>query len=459
MPSKNRFPALPPKSDESQPESRRSGFTRREVLGGMAAAAGVLALQGPKAFASPSLFDHVVVVTMENRSFDHFFGWFGAAGGQQNFTYSSGSGPVSTYHLTDYQGCGSKDPDHSFTGGRIEYNGGACNGWLLDPNNDIFCVGYYNQSDLAFLGHAAQDWTTLGQYFSAIMASSLPNRIYQYAAQTDRISDVLLPTLLPTIWDRLAARGISRRYYYSDLPVLALWGTKYLGISAPFSQFLADCQLGHLPAVSFVDPRLLGEAQGLSNDDHPFADIRNGEAFLNQVYQAVTTSPNWGTTVLIVNYDEWGGFFDHVPPPKARIPFIDWLAGNRDGLRGFRVPCVVISPWSHHSISNTLFDPTSILRMIEWRWSLSPLTIRDYSANNLALALNLTAYDPNANIYSVPPGPFGTPCFLSSTTTAATTQSATPQASESPRGTAGPKSRQAWHELADQAKRAGWEVY
>jgi phospholipase C len=451
MPSEGRFSGFLSNSHRTRPsfDSRRSGFTRREVLAGMAAAAGALALGGTKAWASIPAFDHVVVVTMENRSFDHFFGWFGEAGGEQNFTYPvAGGGSLSTYPLApDYQGCGLKDPDHSYAGGRIEYNGGACNGWLLDPNNDRFCIGYYNQSDLPFLGYAAQDWTTLGRYFCPIMASSIPNRIYQYAAQTDRIGDVLLPTLLPTIWDRLAARGISRRYYYSDLPVLALWGTKYLGISATVSQFLTDCQLGHLPAVSFVDPRLLGEAQGVSNDDHPFADIRAGEAFLYRIYQAVTASPNWGSTILIITFDEWGGFFDHVPPPRAPIPFIDWLAGNRDGLRGFRVPCVVISPWSHTMVSaDTVFDHTSILRMIEARWGLAALTIRDATANNLG---NVLSSSPvlSANRYSVPGGPFPG-CASASTTTTSNTQSST-----------APRSRRAWYELAERAKTAGWTIY
>lgn len=86
-----------------------------------------------------------------------------------------------------------------------------------------------------------------------------------------------------------------------------------------------------------MEPRFLGESQGLSSDDHPFADIRNGEVFLNSVYAAVTSCPVWQNTVLVINFDEWGGFFEHVPPPAAPIPPGDVIAGNQDGLRGFRV--------------------------------------------------------------------------------------------------------------------------
>src|SRR5262245_33065463 len=112
-------------------------------------------------------------------------------------------------------------------------------------------------------------------------------------------------------------------------PFLALWGAKYIPISRPFGAFLADCAANTLPKVAFVDPRFLGEAQGLSNDDHPFADVRNGQAFMNTVYSAVTQSPAWRSTVLIINYDEWGGFFDHVPPTQAPIPVADQIAGNQ----------------------------------------------------------------------------------------------------------------------------------
>jgi len=92
--------------------------------------------------------------------------------------------------------------------------------------------------------------------------------------------------------------------YFSDLPFTALWGAKYLPISRHISEFYEDAAAGTLPQVSFVEPRFFGESLGISNDDHPFADIRNGQAFLNQVYEAVTSSPNWANTVMVINYDE-----------------------------------------------------------------------------------------------------------------------------------------------------------
>jgi len=262
-----------------------------------------------------------------------------------------------------------------------------------------------------FLAGAAPDWITCDRYFAAIMAETFPNRMYQHAAQTDRLSNTLDFTALPTIWDRLAERGLTGRYYFSDVPFLALWGTKYLPISRPYFAFLADCAAGTLPNVSYVDPRFVDEASGTSGDDHPHADIRNGEAFLNQVYNAVTTSPAWPHTLLVVNYDEWGGFFEHVPPPTAPIPPADVVAGNADGRLGFRVPCLLISPWSLRSqVAHTQFDHTSILNLIEWRWDVDPLTDRDATANNLAAVLDLGRPKLHAPSYQVPAGPFGGAC-------------------------------------------------
>jgi len=291
-----------------------------------------------------------------------------------------------TYTLApDYQGCGHPDPDHSYEGGRVAYNGGACDGWMRAGNNDLFAIGYYRQEDLPFLGQAAVDWTACSRYFAPIMAPTYPNRLYMHCGVTDRLDDSLTPTALPTIWDRLSAAGLGGTYYFSDLPFLALWGTKYAGISKPYAQFLADCDSGDLPEVAFVDPPFAGEDAGTSSDDHPHGDIRAGEAWLNQTYEAVVGGRDWKHTVLVIVFDEWGGFFEHVPPTEA--PDVD----PAFALRGFRVPCVIVSPFARRGfVADGVYDHTSILRMIEWRWGLPALSVRDAQANNLADALDFS---------------------------------------------------------------------
>jgi phospholipase C len=380
-------------------------ISRRELLAAAGIVAGAAALPPLAAHQSASAtatattaalpppaasgIDHIVVVMMENRSFDHYWGWLpGADGKQAGLTFVDRYGAKhSTHRLTaDYQGCAHPDPDHSYEGGRIQYDNGRCDGWLKAGSNDEFAIGYYGQSDLSFYGGAAPYWTTCDRYFSAIMAETYPNRFYQHAAQTDRLHNSTTTSTLPTIWDRLADAGLTGTYYFNDAPFTALWGQKYARISKPYADFLAACASGTLPAVSFVDPKFLDEGSGTSADDHPHGDIRAGQYFLNQVYEAVTTSPQWETTMLVVNYDEWGGFFDHVPPTTAPD------AVPECGLRGFRVPCLVVSPRARRQhVAHDVYDHTSVLKAIEWRWNLQPLSPRDAAARNLAEVLDFTS--------------------------------------------------------------------
>jgi phospholipase C len=401
-------------------------------------------------------FRHVVLVMMENRSFDHFLGWLpGAEGMQPGKTYTNASGQSFTnWHLTYFQGCGCGDPDHSYGGGRVELDTnrpsplGACDGWLLANTNDIFSIGYYQPQDLAFLGQVAPNWTVCDHYFAAIMAETQPNRIYQHAAQTDSLTNRTdiqtglaaktgaYRVSLPTIWDTLSQSNVTGRYYYSRASFLDLWGpTKYGYLSSSsipqtLDQFYINSENGTLPAVSFIDPAQTSATLGGvvydyygsdygddsdGNDDHPHSDIRNGEAFLTSIYDAIVSSPNWSSTVLIINFDEWGGFFDHVPPPKLgilQIPPAESALGN-DGRLGYRVPCIVISPWSRRGyVSKEQFDHTSVLKMIENRWRLPALTVRDAGANDLGDVLDFD--HPNfarpPGIANVPTGPFGGAC-------------------------------------------------
>lgn len=414
-----------PSAATGTPQTRirpAGGISRRQFLGGVAAATGALALGGGRAGAQmlaelpdPEMsgIEHIVVVMMENRSFDHYLGWLpGADGMQEGLSFFDADGVAHETHrlAPEFRGCEHPDPTHSYEGGRAAFNGGTCDGWLVAGSNDPFAIGYYAQEDLRFHGQAVPKWTTFDRYFPAILGPTFPNRIYQHAGQTDRISNTFKICKLPTIWDRLADAGLTGRYYFHDLPVLALWGTKYRKIAKRFPSFLKDCITGKLPHVSFIDPRFIGQERGAANDDHPHADIRNGQAFLNLVYKAVTQTRVWSKTVLIINYDEWGGFYDHVPPPAGPLPAADEEAGS-DGLRGFRVPCLMVAPWSQPGVvSHTVFDHTSVLKMIEWRWGLDPLSVRDEAANNLAEALDFSRPRRTAPQFKVKRAPRGPGC-------------------------------------------------
>ena len=358
-------------------------------------------------------FDHVIVVMMENRSFDHLIGWAPNSDGKQaGLAYVDRAGATQhTYPLApDFQGCAHPDPDHSYQGGRIQLNEGACDGFLRSGSDD-YAIGYYQAADLDFLGRAVHDWTIGDRYFCSILGPTFPNRFYLHAAQTDRITNTLVQSQLPTIWDGLAAAGRTGRYYYSDAAFTGFWGTKYQSISHTIDAFFADAAAGALPNLAFVDPLGNGELRGVTNDDHPHADIRAGEHFMHQIYTAVTTSPAWQRAVLVFTFDEWGGFFDHVPPPVGAVSPTDTAAGNVDGSLGFRVPLVVVSPFARASyVAHDVFDHTSILKMVESRWRLPPLAARDASANNLATVLDFRQSPRIAPQYPAPPITLGMAC-------------------------------------------------
>jgi len=387
-------------------------ITRRRFLQGVAGASGAALLKprlGTALAAPPSRatapqdsgIEHVVVLMMENRSFDHYFGWLPNADGMQaGLTYFDGQGvPHSTQPWApDWTGCGHPDPNHEYVGGRCEYNGGAMDGFLHEATgNDDYSIGYYVESDRPFYNALVRNYTAFDRYFCSILGPTFPNRFFMHAAQTDRLSNTFDIATMPTIWDQLAAAGVSRAYYFGNLPFTLLWGMRYVDISMPYSQFLVDAATGNLRAVSFVDPTYTLTDDGTGNDDHPHADIRRGDALISEVFHALAEGPGWPNTVLVVNYDEWGGFFDHVAPPRADAPNdVDQDLLDGKARLGFRVPTVIASPFSRGNpddprVRSTIFDHTSVLKLIEWRWGLAPLTARDASSDvgNLVDELDL----------------------------------------------------------------------
>jgi len=288
-------------------------FNRRELLKNAALVSGATLAAAPF-YSEKNLFgqltlptlpnpensgiEHIVVVTMENRSFDHFLGWLPNADGQQaGLTYLDTAGVAhSTHSLSgDYTGCPHPGPDHSYNGARVEYDNGLMDGFLRAGSNDVYSIGYYGEQDIPFYGELARNYTTCDRYFASILGPTFPNRLFLHSAQTDRLGDTVNFTSLPTIWDRLAAAGVSAKYFYSNVPFLALWGAKYLGISHLYEEFLLGASTGTLPAVSFVDPRFTVLDDGTGNDDHPHADIREGDLVLYKTLQAVANGPKWAT--------------------------------------------------------------------------------------------------------------------------------------------------------------------
>lgn len=352
--------------------------------------------------------EHIVFICMENRSFDHFLGWVpGAEGRQAGLVYLDDEGGAhETHHLTDWQGCGFNDPDHGYGGGRTQYNNGAIDGFRKGDNDD-YALGYYTRDDLEATRAIVDGYTIFDNYFCSILGPTYPNRFYTHSAATDRISNTFTISNMTSIWDLLKAKNVPCNYYFSDLPFVGLYGPKHMDIARPVGEFFAQALSGTLPQFSYVDPFFLGEDQGGSNDDHPHADIRRGQALISQVVNALHASPLWSKTVLVVTYDEWGGFFDHVVPPTLPDAFVP-KPNEEHNTAGFRVPTYVVSPFAAKGgIGHAQYDHASVLKMVEWRFGLPSMTPRDAAANNLAEALDFSA--PNLVPSPVPlvsdPGP------------------------------------------------------
>jgi len=407
-------------------QTRREFLQRTAVTAGLAAGMGLVldpdtvlaeAARRQREVGLPSPrnlpIDTFVVLMMENRSFDHYLGWLPGADGRQaglEFTNAQGQA-FATHHLDFFQSCGFLDPDHSWQGGRTELDGGHMDGFLR-ADSDSFSIGYYEEGDVPFLPHAAQAFTCFDRFFCSLLSSTFPNREYMHAGQSYGMTGNTLPISASglgfpdtTIFSSLAQAGVSNQYFFVDIPISALWGVPGLARSSQVQLFYEQAATGTLPALSFVDPGFQGEDQGTSGDEHPLADIRVGQAFMADVVHAFMSSPQWKRGALFIVYDEWGGFFDHVAPP--RVPDLRSNSNiNLDfGQMGFRIPAVAVSPYARRGhVDHSIYGFESILKMIRYRYGLAPLTPRDLFANNIAASFDFES-EPDYEIPDLPSPP------------------------------------------------------
>jgi phospholipase C len=390
-------------------------------------------VQASTPFPSPENMpiDTFVVLMQENRSFDHYFGWHpGADAKNAGLTYPDDNGVQHPTHslAPDFQGCAFEDPDHSWEGGRRQYDGGRMDGFRRSPNDD-FAIGYYNRQDIPFLPALTDAFTLYDRYFCSLLGPTWPNREYMHSAQSGGNKTNADPqdviTALPqgglyhweTIWDRMIAKGLSVTYYYSDLPFIGIFGPRYLPIIKPVSDFYADAAAGRLPNLAFIDPMFLdgGGGNGLSGDEHPHGDIRIGQAFMSDVVHAFISSPQFRKGAMFINYDEWGGFFDHVPP---RLVPDDRQSANLNenfGITGLRIPGVAISPYAGRGhVSHMTVTHESILKLVSYRFGLGYLTKRHRYASNIGRSFDWEhpRFDPPQ--LPDPAAPVTTPCSLQS---------------------------------------------
>jgi phospholipase C len=279
-----------------------------------------------------------------------------------------------------------------------------------DPLQEVMEV--FTADQLPAIHTLAQQFCVCDHWFSELPGPTEPNRLFTHAGTSTGLTYnpwALDIQEVPTIYDRIDAAGKDWAFYSLDL----MDSTNYASLrekpqaNYKFAQFVTDAGSGKLPFYSFLCPRYTNAPEGRANSQHAPDDVRYGDALIADVYRAVRTSPLWENTLLIVTYDEHGGYFDGVTPPAVDAPddnlspnaFMVGEAGKSsansyltganytfDFMRlGFRVPAVLVSPWiKAGTVDSTPYRHTSILRFVCDLLGAAPLTKRDATATSFA---------------------------------------------------------------------------
>jgi phospholipase C len=362
--------------------------------------------------------DHIVVLMMENHSYDNKLGMLrrlGADGfrlGRDGLPiarnpYSNGDIQHAFHMPTTCQLTGF--PSQTWLNSHIQFDGGRNDGFVESGSGPV-AMGYWDGADQPFYYSMASIFPIGDRYFCPVLGQTYPNRRYLISATSIGQVNDTTPALTDypangTIFDRLDAQSITWKDYYSTLSTTELYpelylknvGTKVVPIgvpgtsSTPPTGFFADAANGTLPSFTLVEPNY-----DTQSEEDP-QNIVVGEQFAAAVINAVMTGPGWPGTMLIWTYDEHGGYFDHVPPPPALAPddippAVPAGESTYNGFAqyGFRVPMAVISPFARpRHVSHRVMDHTSICALAEAKWNLPAMTYRDANASNMLHMLDL----------------------------------------------------------------------
>jgi phospholipase C len=354
----------------------------------------------PADASAASKIQHVLVILQENHTFDNYFGTFpgtdNLSAGQPvpSDPRNPNSPKISPFHLTEAR---TPDLNHAGVSAHAAYNGGKMDGFIAAQTDrklpGRFALGYYDGTDLPYYWNLARNYVLADRFFSSALGGSLINHQYWVSAQSSGTGEAIPANgvNLPTIFDRLEGANASWKFYVKNYdPSLTFRQIK--GNSPKDSQLAwippltmpsfvdnpqrmakivdlghlySDLAHGDLPAVSYL-------VQG-GTSEHPPGHVVNGQNATVAIIDAIMRSELWRNTAIVLSWDDWGGWYDHVPPPQV----------DRDGY-GFRVPALIISPYAKKGyILHETADFTSILKFIERLHGLSPMTARDANAYDL----------------------------------------------------------------------------
>ena len=348
--------------------------------------------------------EHIVFIVKENRTFDNYFGTYPGADGATTGTLHTGE----VIPLAPAPDVTPHDINHSFQAAVTSIDGGAMDGFdLISGGQDLLGYTQYTELDIPAYFTYARNFVLGDEFFSSLKGPSFPNHLYTIGADSgtainnpntarwgcdanpnSRVQVLLdddgdLGSVYPcfdfdTLADRLEEKGLTWKYYapgqdqsgyiwsafnaIRHVRLTSLWTDHVV----PTEQFVADAQNGDLPAVSWV-------VTSTASSEHPPASVCRGENWTVDQINAVMTGPDWESTAVFLTWDDFGGFYDHVAPPVV----------DRFGF-GPRVPFLIISPWARRGhITHRTLEFSSILKFIEERFRLEPLTDRDRLANDL----------------------------------------------------------------------------
>jgi phospholipase C len=353
--------------------------------------------------------EHVVVLVMENRSFDHYFGALKFLEGKQvdgldgdEINPSFGLGDVQVYKSDEFH---PKDPPHEWDEVHLQYNLGDCNGFVAEneKKNPGFAeqvMGYHVREQLPVSYGLADNFALCERYFCSVLGPTWPNRYYITACSAGGEKSNFPSPFMDTLFHACDDAGLTSRIYFTDVPWVAgafpliptVWGKlgdAFEGFSLDglvnpntLERFFDDAAAGDLPNFTIIDPGFT------SNDDHPEHSPELGQILIGAVYKALAESPAWDKVLLVITYDEHGGFYDHVAPP----PTID--DDPEFAHLGFRVPTLVVGPRVRRGcFIGTELEHCSIGKTLMTRWGVAPLNERMAQANDFSACINPALVD------------------------------------------------------------------
>jgi phospholipase C len=361
---------------------------------------------------------HVVLLLLENRSFDQMLGCFQEiypnldgidvkapprtnSDGVSEYKQASTRAeqvPVDPRHETRRVLNQIKDGNSGFVRDFAEYYGATAS-----ADDRQLIMSYYPRMFLHALHRMARDFTICDQWFSSVPGPTWPNRFFAYSGTASGrvdipdgirhpdLDNVIFRQHQTTLFDRLNEAGKSWKVYYYDFPLsLILTHQREVGNLLKyhkvdkFFQDVAHLDADDFPDFALIEPKYVGQDQ---NDDHPPHNVMKGEKLIADVYNAIRSNEElWKSTLLVILFDEHGGFYDHVSPPPAVPPDEHREEYEFDRL-GVRVPAVLVSPWVGQRVEKTQFDHTSLLKYLVNKWSLGPLGARTAAANSIGVAI------------------------------------------------------------------------